>query len=705
MRKALFVPVFIIAMLAMFGMANATNTSFPLIGTVTGTSITSTAGNTVSNTIIDVGQLTVITINYEGLLSGGTPPYSANFLFAGPNSISGNTITINGIATGNYITLVANWLTQNSLTLWISQNSLTPTPLSVSASGTNTIYGTWTFNAVISDGTNTLTTTSIPPVTVDPAPTANTLLPSNTVLDSGQYVTYNVVINGGTLPITANLVLVSNTMPLQINGANAVPGTTYNTIVLSGSGSPVSNIITFNSLELTASSNGIVTFNVIAVDSASTPVTFNSVTNAITVNPAPYITLTVTPANSLMYGKAFTVNSVINGGTGNFAVYWFVNGNALPSNSITVISANTQTSNTMTLAANGIYNYIVEANDIGTSSVYSMEAANTVLIYINNTLAASLTGNPGTAYYQQPVAITFTGTPTINNQSPWELYVNGALYGKTASKITWSENDANVGTYSFLFENPGNNNYTSKSISTSLSIIYMPSGVSGVSTTTVPTTTVTTTTPTTTVVPVTTVSITGSSGSISKVVSATSPLAVNFANEQATIYVSTPSSAPAPVTVYVANATSTAPKPPANYTLVKALNLSIKTNVSVSANVSMTYPCSMPASSVAPFVYENGTWVQITHYSVNPATCAISFAVPSDPLVGILSKTVTTTTTVPTTSVPTTSTVPTTTVLPTPPLPPTPPNHTGLIIAIIVVVVIIIVIAAYYSSKSKHRRH
>ncbi|MGC9157036.1 MAG: hypothetical protein ACP5GD_02535, partial [Candidatus Micrarchaeia archaeon] len=126
MRKTLFVQVFIIAILAMLGMANAT--SFPLVGNVIGTAIASTAGNSISNTTIDIGQLTVITINQNGVLSGGIAPYSANFLFTGPNSISGNTITISGIAAGNYITLVANQLTQNSLTLWISQNALAPTP-------------------------------------------------------------------------------------------------------------------------------------------------------------------------------------------------------------------------------------------------------------------------------------------------------------------------------------------------------------------------------------------------------------------------------------------------------------------------------------------------------------------------------------------------------------------------------------------------
>ena len=108
---------------------------------------------------------------------------------------------------------------------------------------------------------------------------------SNATINPGQYVTYTVIINGGILPITANLVLVSNSIPIQINGANAIAGTTYNTIVLDA-GSTEPNTITFNSLQLNTSitSGGNVVFTVNAVDSASTPIAFNSVSNTVIIN-------------------------------------------------------------------------------------------------------------------------------------------------------------------------------------------------------------------------------------------------------------------------------------------------------------------------------------------------------------------------------------------------------------------------------------
>ena len=107
---------------------------------------------------------------------------------------------------------------------------------------------------------------------------------SNATINPGQYVTYTVIINGGILPITANLVLVSNSIPIQINGANAIPGTTYNTIV-PGAGSAEPNTITFNSLKLDtpSTSSGSAIFAVNAVDSASPSFTFNSESDTVTI--------------------------------------------------------------------------------------------------------------------------------------------------------------------------------------------------------------------------------------------------------------------------------------------------------------------------------------------------------------------------------------------------------------------------------------
>jgi len=748
-------------------------------------------------TPIDYPQNAIYTING---ISGGVLPYTFNAYYT-----NGNVPANNAFLGSNTFSPSA---TYNAIIITITPNSISPNSILITAyngivgaanflfsntisTGTNTIYGTWTFNAFFADPTGANTISSSNTLTIDPAPTATSLTPSNTILDSGQYVTYNVLISGGALPITANLILVSNTLPIQINGVNAIPGTTYNTIVASSDGT-----IAFNSL-LIATSNSIggsVTFNVIAVDSANTPVTFNAVANTITIDPSlsvsispisstldanqaqslittvsggtpgfsisylssnslcgslsatsnslsadgsntiiftansaltsecsttftasvtdsasthvtkaatssltvyptPSIALTATPSNSIMYGKPFTVNAVITGGTGNFAVYWYLNGNSITP---TVVSANTETSNTMTLPAAGNYIYTVTANDIGTSSVDVVTpAANTVVVYKNDTLTATSTSHPATVYVSQPVSITFTGKPTINNQSAWSLYVNGVLYGKpAASQITWSEHAYPPGTYSFVFSNPGNANYDSNSITTTLNIIYQPSG--GV-TPPPPTTTVTTTIPTTR--PQTTLTI-------AENVSASAPVVINYSIAKALISIKTPSTVPVPVKAFVSNITSTAPLAPTGFTAVSALNISINTTANVSISVTQGYPCNENASLIAPYLFKNGTWVAITPFAVNATACTVTYPIQKDPIVGILEK-IPATTTVSTTTVPTT-TVPKTTIIPPTTVPPviTPAPNYGLEIAVVVIVVIIIVVILYYymSKGSKHRR-
>jgi len=592
-----------------------------------------------SNTL-DVGQTLTLTTN----VIGGTPVF--NIVYSG-NDLCG---------------------------------SLSATSNTLSADGTNTIVFspntaitsacTANIMAKVTDGATTPSTASENSViTVDPAPTATSLTPSNTILDSGQYVTYNVLLSGGTLPITANLVLVSNALPIQINGANAVPGTTYNTIVTSSD-----NTITFNSLLITTSNTigGPVTFNVVAVDSANVPVTFNAVANTIMVNPAPLTTLTATPSNDIMYGNVLTMNALITGGTGNFAVYWFIDGNAIASNSITtVIGGNVATSNT-TLPAVGNYIYMVEANDIGTSSVYPLNGVtNTVVVYKNNTLTATSTVNPGVAYYQSPVSITFKGTPTLHNQSEWKLYVNNAFYGETNSILTWSENNDNVGTYNFVFKN-GNANYTNYTYTTTLTIIYMPSGVSGVT------------------------SFKGNA-------LAFAPVKLNLPKARASVLITTSSTVPMPITSFVSNITATAPAAPAGFATVSVLNISVNTTANVSVSVTQGYPCSDNASLIAPYIFKNGTWSIITPFAVNATACTVTYTVPKDPIVGILEK-VPTTTTVPTTTVPTTtvpSTVPTTIPVSVPPT--VPPSSSWVWITVVAIVIVIILVLLYY--KLSHRKY
>jgi len=261
--------------------------------------------------------------------------------------------------------------------------------------------------------------------------------------------------------------------------------------------------------------------------------------------------------------------------------------------------------------------------------------------------------------------------------------------------LTWSENDDNVGTYNFAFEN-GNANYTNYTYTTTLTIIYMPSGVSGVTTTSTVTTTVPTTT-TITPVPPTTASFKGN-------VSASAPVKMNLTNARASILLTTSSTVPMPITSFVSNITATAPAAPAGFATVSVLNISVNTTANVSASVTQGYPCSDNASLIAPYIFKNGTWAAITPFAVNATACTVTYTVPKDPIVGILEK-VPTTTTVPTTTVPTTtvpSTVPTTIPVSVPPT--APPSSSWVWITVVVIVVIVIILVLLYY-KLSHRKH
>ena len=58
---------------------------------------------------------------------------------------------------------------------------------------------------MVSDGTTTVNSVYSANFVINPAPTLSAPTPSNVLLDSGQSVVYNVILNGGTGPFTINL--------------------------------------------------------------------------------------------------------------------------------------------------------------------------------------------------------------------------------------------------------------------------------------------------------------------------------------------------------------------------------------------------------------------------------------------------------------------------------------------------------------------
>ena len=539
---------------------------------------------TPSNTVLDPGQSETYTVS----ISGGAPTFTANLIY-----VSGPTgATVDGLGTGSVIESLTNQ--QDGIVSFSSFNSFSE-------------VGLYTFNVIATDSASTpVTFNSISnTITVNHALTATSLTPSNTTINSGQYVTYNVIISGGTLPITANLVLVSNSTPIQINGAKAISGTTYNTIVLR-TGSTEPDTITFNSLELNTSSTsgGNVIFTVNAVDSASTPVTFNSVASTIIIN----------------------------------AVQHNSGGGTMPSKYVFTLSDNINS----TLAS--------------TQPVYTV-----------------YTSSGNTSYYQNQLPLTLSlSVPYIN----FTLACNVSI---GSSKYTY-QNDV----YGLGLGVPCGRYYNT----------YTPS-LESIYTLSTPTK-VTTTTNTTTTTPTTTTLYGNRSIDVNGTISSTLPASINFTNMRVIALLTTTSTTPVRVSTHLTNETPTSLPQLANYTLISALNLSVSATANVSIRVTLPYPCGENSSLIKPFELLNGTWTPITPFYINTTSCTISLLVPNDPILGIFQKAAPATTTI--TTINTLSTIPPSSVPPPHSMPTTP------IIGIIIVIIIVAGIAVYYYGRRGSRR-
>lgn len=407
--------------------------------------------------VIDVGQGTTA----NTVVSGGNPPYSGNWVWA---LASGNTITLantisqplptatgcSGSCTSNVLSLVVNAVTPTSLQL-----TFNGVVYSVSSVGSgNTIYGVWTFtgNSIDSTAVNAIVGTTNT-LTINPTPTATAVTPSNAVLDSGQYVTFNALIFGGSLPITANIVFSGNTVPVLINGVSVNVGNTITTIVIGAGGETAySNVITFNTIKLTdvAVTGGSVSFNVIAVDHAGVPVTFNSVPAAVTLDPAPTANTPTTSNAVLDSGQYVIYNALIYGGNVPITANLVFSGNTVPVliNGVSVAIGNTVATsvilseNSVTgqnaitfnaiqltdlVAATGTVSFNVIAVDSANTPVtFNSPLSNTVILYAAPTI--QLTATPSNSLMYGANAFTVNALIT-GGTGPGNFMVSWALNG------------------------------------------------------------------------------------------------------------------------------------------------------------------------------------------------------------------------------------------------------------------------------------
>jgi hypothetical protein len=296
--------------------------------------------------------------------------------------------------------------------------TLSATSNTLGADGSNTIVFipnsattvagcTATLTATVTDSasTNTIVANTLS-LTVNSIPTATLLTPSNVLLDSGQTVTYNVLLAGGTGAFTANLVASNGVVVNSITGALA------GTVTFGVQTPPVG-----------ASDS----YNVMATDTGtSTPFAFNSISNTITVNSIPTATL-LTPSNAILdLGQYETYNVLASGGTGPFTFNLiYVSGpsgatvkNLGPGNVVETMSGLSQGapywSNFNSFSTNGLYAFNAILTDTGTSTPYIFNSVSNT-ITVNPAMVSSISPTSNTLDAGQSLSLATTvsgGTPS-----------------------------------------------------------------------------------------------------------------------------------------------------------------------------------------------------------------------------------------------------------------------------------------------------
>ena len=614
--------------------------------TVHSPALTSGTALTQSNTVLDVGQTVTLTSNP----AGGSSPYVINWFRSG--SCAGTSIG-------------------------------TGTTFSESPSASNT----YTYNVVDSATTNSVVCSASNTVTVSPALVKGIVTESNTVIDLGQSSFLTANPTGGSTPLTYKwYTIAGSTAPLCIAG-NVISGAVSPTY----SASPTTtNTYAYNVIDsATTNSFGCSTANTIVVDTAPTlSAVLVSSTNGVVTN-------------DIALGDSFVVNVVVSGGsgTGNFVYSWTRNGAEVANTA----GADTLSSNSIsTTPSSGLYVFNIIATDNGATTPYATaQVSNAVVVGGDSAIVLTYSyTNPGTAGYFSNPTLTFTGLQTLGNQIQWNLYINGNLYGTTNSAISWTGGYESPGTYSFVFNNIGNLNYTANSLSTTLVIANLQPSGGGLPTTTTQTT-VSTTIPATTTVQLPPPTILLNSTTYSNI--GTTPIVISVPNSSITVSLS--SSGPASATLTVSNVTASLGSGVAGTAPIIILNISTVSSANVTTTLTVGYPCSTSPSRITPYKKVPGDgWIAIRNFTVDSAACTMTFSVPPDPIVGLFSANPTTsTTTAPTTTVATTAqtTAASTTVQSQ--SPPVQNSNTALI-ALVVIVVIVVIAGAALLSRKKRRR-
>jgi YVTN family beta-propeller protein len=586
-------------------------------------------------------------VTFSSTWSGGSPAYSA-FLYSSQTS-----------SCGQQSNLVQN-------IIGLSSGTVTFSPVTISAS---TYYC-----IVVSDSAGSYSTQDILSTGVS-YPEGVAFSPSGTYAYLSNDGSHVVIINTATNTVTGSIQSSLFSSPQKITFS---PSGTYAYIT-----------------NCNSSCGGTVPDNILVVNTA-----INAVTGAIMSSGFNSILgMAFSPSGTYAYVVNFGANNMLIINTATNTVVGAINSRLNSPEDVAFSPSGTYAyiTNCGSLCT-GIGNYPENISIISTASntiigVITSPALNTPMgvafnpsgtyayvvnygganVLIVNTTTNAVTGSIDSSYFNAPTTIALSKSGTY----AYILDFNNVTYMGLGAQMTSTTSHISLKAASNQVSNP----YAGGSTG-------FFGNLPGATTATTSVSSTTTTSATT--IPVTVPSVT-SSGTVQQICRDTSGYIVNYPSLNTTFNIRSGISSCFNIT---ASGTSSNIPSLLNRSAIKAINYTFS-NRNISANVTMHYRCSTPPSAITPFILRNGTWQEITPFTVNVAACTVTFAAPADPTIGLFNiSNQTTSTTV------ATSTINATTALTTLPA-ATQQSSQGLIIPVIAIIVIVIAVIIYLATRKR----
>ncbi|MGH8415485.1 MAG: beta strand repeat-containing protein, partial [Gammaproteobacteria bacterium] len=324
-----------------------------------------------SATNLDAGQ----TLIFSAVASAGTGPYTYNFLVF--NSI-GNTIIATQVGSSTTYPFVSN---------------------------SNLVANTYYANVIVTDSATTPTkANSINSgiISVNSAPSLS-ISASNTLIDSGQSVTFMFTDTGGS---------GSHYTTELLNQTGSQSQVQSNVLITSVGGS---NSITFTTSSPTQGNT--FTYNALSTDQGTTlPYSFNSAKQSIAVNAIPTVSTFMQSNTALDTGQydTYTLTLTSSTGTGPFTVNFVYTNNGVSANILTGVAIGGTATNTLKFTTAGTYTINAIVTDTGTTTAYVFNSATLSASVSSGVTGTSVVSTNAIVDQGQTEAITYTwsgGTP------------------------------------------------------------------------------------------------------------------------------------------------------------------------------------------------------------------------------------------------------------------------------------------------------